>query len=93
LFALYSTFISIQRHATLNVSVNVNVIVPNSRSVNFLFYSHSLFVPTQPGGGGWCCMYWNINTAGGPVESERVTQREVEDTSNVTNKWRNRSSE
>jgi hypothetical protein len=31
-------------------------------------------------------MNWNINTAGGPVENERVTQREVEDTSNVTSK-------
>jgi hypothetical protein len=31
-------------------------------------------------------MYWNINTAGEPVENERVTQHEVEDASNVTSK-------
>jgi hypothetical protein len=29
-------------------------------------------------------MNWNINTAGGPVENERVTQHEVENTSSVT---------
>jgi hypothetical protein len=36
---------------------------------------------------------WNLNTAGGPVENERVAQHDVEGFSNVTSKWRNRSSE